>query len=219
MASQASLFGEEAVSTMPARKKKKVTGKVTKKTAKKAPARKTAARKTGTKKTASRPSAAGGARRRKGDTKAHELAASAREISVSEFFAKNRHLLGFDSPRKALLTGVKEAVDNSARRVRGGGDPPRAPRSRIRAMEGEEKRYTMIVEDNGPGIVRRRRSRTSSASCSTARSSTGCGRAAASRASASRPQGMYGQLTTGNAVSRDLADGAPAPGAPLRDPR
>ncbi|HUR39412.1 MAG TPA: DNA topoisomerase VI subunit B [Planctomycetota bacterium] len=39
--------------------------------------------------------------------------AKAREISVSEFFAKNRHLLGFDSPRKALLTAVKEAVDNS----------------------------------------------------------------------------------------------------------
>ena len=36
-----------------------------------------------------------------------------REISVSEFFTKNRHLLGFDNPAKALLTTVKEAVDNS----------------------------------------------------------------------------------------------------------
>ena len=26
---------------------------------------------------------------------------------------KNRHLLGFDNPAKALLTTVKEAVDNS----------------------------------------------------------------------------------------------------------
>src|SRR5437016_13487274 len=42
-----------------------------------------------------------------------EMGARQREISVSEFFAKNRHLLGFDSPRKALLTAVKEAVDNS----------------------------------------------------------------------------------------------------------
>ncbi|HVE42248.1 MAG TPA: DNA topoisomerase VI subunit B [Planctomycetota bacterium] len=41
------------------------------------------------------------------------MAKKQREISVSEFFAKNRHLLGFDSPRKALLTAVKEAVDNS----------------------------------------------------------------------------------------------------------
>jgi DNA topoisomerase-6 subunit B len=32
---------------------------------------------------------------------------------VAEFFAKNRHLLGFDNPSKALLTTIKEAVDNS----------------------------------------------------------------------------------------------------------
>ena len=44
---------------------------------------------------------------------AETLAGEQREISVSEFFAKNRHLLGFDNPRKALLTTVKEAVDNA----------------------------------------------------------------------------------------------------------
>ncbi|HEY4235469.1 MAG TPA: hypothetical protein VGM76_18705, partial [Lacipirellulaceae bacterium] len=44
---------------------------------------------------------------------AQSMAAAQRNISVSEFFAKNRHLLGFDNPRKALLTTVKEAVDNS----------------------------------------------------------------------------------------------------------
>ena len=33
-----------------------------------------------------------------------EMGARQREISVSEFFTKNRHLLGFDNPRKALLT-------------------------------------------------------------------------------------------------------------------
>src|SRR5262249_23832962 len=38
---------------------------------------------------------------------AAELARQARDISVSEFFAKNRHLLGFDNPSKALLTTVK----------------------------------------------------------------------------------------------------------------
>jgi DNA topoisomerase-6 subunit B len=41
------------------------------------------------------------------------MAGQQREISVSEFFTKNRHLLGFDNPRKALLTTVKEAVDNA----------------------------------------------------------------------------------------------------------
>ncbi|HMC11022.1 MAG TPA: hypothetical protein VKH44_07015, partial [Pirellulaceae bacterium] len=44
---------------------------------------------------------------------AESMATKQRDISVSEFFAKNRHLLGFDNPRKALLTTVKEAVDNS----------------------------------------------------------------------------------------------------------
>lgn len=44
---------------------------------------------------------------------AESMAAALREISVAEFFEKNRHLLGFDNPAKALLTVVKEAVDNS----------------------------------------------------------------------------------------------------------
>src|SRR5881275_1750438 len=44
---------------------------------------------------------------------AAEMGSRQREISVSEFFTKNRHLLGFDNPRKALLTCVKEAVDNA----------------------------------------------------------------------------------------------------------
>ena len=44
---------------------------------------------------------------------AETLAHKQRDISVSEFFLKNRHLLGFDNPRKALLTTVKEAVDNA----------------------------------------------------------------------------------------------------------
>src|SRR5581483_5706676 len=44
---------------------------------------------------------------------AETMALRQKDIAVSEFFAKNRHLLGFDNPRKALLTSVKEAVDNS----------------------------------------------------------------------------------------------------------
>src|ERR1700733_12662612 len=44
---------------------------------------------------------------------AESMASRQRDISVSEFFTKNRHLLGFDNPAKALLTTVKEAVDNS----------------------------------------------------------------------------------------------------------
>ncbi len=46
-------------------------------------------------------------------TTAEDLAKKQREVSVAEFFERNRHLLGFDNKRKALLTVVKEAVDNS----------------------------------------------------------------------------------------------------------
>src|ERR1041384_4200352 len=49
---------------------------------------------------------------RKGRT-ADEMAGQQRDISVSEFFVKNRHLLGFDNPLKALMTTVKEGVDNA----------------------------------------------------------------------------------------------------------
>ncbi|MBU2639259.1 MAG: DNA topoisomerase VI subunit B [Nanoarchaeota archaeon] len=47
------------------------------------------------------------------NTIAEELAKKQQAISVSEFFTRNRHLLGFDNPRRALLTTIKEAVDNS----------------------------------------------------------------------------------------------------------
>src|SRR3974390_3835721 len=79
----------------------------------------------------------------KAGVSAVERGARQREISVSEFFTKNRHLLGFDNPRKALLTCVKEAVDNALDAAEeagilpdvavnvevaaGGGDPPPAP--------------------------------------------------------------------------------------------
>jgi len=36
-----------------------------------------------------------------------------REISVAEFFEKNKHLLGFENAQKSIITVVKEAVDNS----------------------------------------------------------------------------------------------------------
>ena len=50
---------------------------------------------------------------RKRRSKAESMATKQRSISVSEFFAKNKQLLGFDSPARALMTTVKEAVDNS----------------------------------------------------------------------------------------------------------
>ena len=136
-----------------------------------------------------------------------EMGARQREISVSEFFTKNRHLLGFDNPRKALLTCVKEAVDNALdaceeagilpdivvklEAVANGGPPPAA---------SQATRFRITVTDNGPGIVRQQippifakllygskfhRLRMS-------RGQQGIGISAA---------GMYGQLTTGKPVT------------------
>ena len=85
---------------------------------------------------------------------AQTLAAGQRDISVSEFFAKNRHLLGFDSPRKALLTSVKEAVDNSLDACEEAGILPEIW-VHIEQVGEAGTRYRMGVQDNGPGIVRK----------------------------------------------------------------
>jgi DNA topoisomerase-6 subunit B len=85
---------------------------------------------------------------------AQTLAAGQRDISVSEFFAKNRHLLGFDSPRKALLTSVKEAVDNSLDACEEAGILPEIW-VHIEVVGDTGNRYRMGVQDNGPGIVRK----------------------------------------------------------------
>jgi len=91
-------------------------------------------------------------RRSVGNTKAHEMAAKSREISVSEFFSKNRHLLGFDSKRKALLTTVKEAVDNALDACEEADILPEVVVT-LEALKGYEDRFLVTVSDNGPGIL------------------------------------------------------------------
>src|SRR5437762_2636746 len=83
---------------------------------------------------------------------AESMAAKQRDISVSEFFAKNRHLLGFDNPRKALLTAVKEAVDNSLDACEEAGI---VPETWVHIEAAGPNRYKIGVQDNGPGIVKK----------------------------------------------------------------
>lgn len=80
-----------------------------------------------------------------------ELAKKQRDISIAEFFAKNRHLLGFDNKRKALLTTVKEAVDNSLDACEEAGILPEV---HIEMIDMQNDRFRVIIEDNGPGIVK-----------------------------------------------------------------
>jgi DNA topoisomerase-6 subunit B len=91
------------------------------------------------------------------------MAQKQREISISEFFTKNRHLLGFDNPSKALLTTIKEAVDNSLDACEEAGILPEITievRDLALDAKGEgdltkgEGRFVVVVEDNGPGIVK-----------------------------------------------------------------
>ncbi len=83
---------------------------------------------------------------------AERMASQQREISISEFFAKNRHLLGFDNKRKALLTTVKEAVDNSLDACEEARILPDLSIC-VTQLEGDD-RFRVTVRDNGPGIVK-----------------------------------------------------------------
>jgi DNA topoisomerase-6 subunit B len=146
-----------------------------------------------------------------------EMGARQREISVSEFFTKNRHLLGFDSPRKALLTCIKEAVDNALDAAEEAGILPDVlVKVEVVSTNGtpptpaQATRFRLTVADNGPGIVRQQippifakllygskfhRLRMS-------RGQQGIGISAA---------GMYAQLTTGTPVRIISRTGPRAP--------
>jgi len=82
---------------------------------------------------------------------AEELATKQRDISIAEFFEKNRHLLGFDNLRKALLTTIKEAVDNGLDACE---EAHILPEIIVEITDMSNNRFKVVVEDNGPGIVK-----------------------------------------------------------------
>jgi DNA topoisomerase-6 subunit B len=131
-----------------------------------------------------------------GRPSAADLARKQRDISVSEFFAKNRHLLGFDNPSKALLTTVKEGVDNSLDACEEAGI---LPDIRVEIRQVSETRFLVAIQDNGPGIVRAQVPRIFGSllygskfhRLRQSRGQQGIGISAA---------GMYGLLTTGKPV-------------------
>ncbi len=141
---------------------------------------------------------------------AETLAKGQREISVSEFFVKNRHLLGFDNPSKALLTTIKEAVDNSLDACEEAGLLPElhievhdlaleAAKPKDAELTKGEGRFLVVVQDNGPGIVKAQVPKifgkllygSKFHRYKQARGQQGIGISAAA---------MYGQLTTGKPI-------------------
>jgi DNA topoisomerase-6 subunit B len=122
-----------------------------------------------------------------------DMAARQRDISVSEFFLKNRHLLGFDTPAKALVTAVREAVDNALDACE---EAAILPEISVEVIDRYSGKYRVIVEDNGPGIVENQIARifgkllygSKFHKLSQSRGQQGMGISAA---------GMYAQLTVG----------------------
>ncbi|OGS36335.1 MAG: DNA topoisomerase VI subunit B [Elusimicrobia bacterium RIFOXYB2_FULL_49_7] len=147
-------------------------------------------------------------KKKAGFNDAHAQAEKQRSISVSEFFSKNRHLLGFDNPRRALLTAVKEAVDNSLDACEDAGI---LPEIRVGLKDSGNGRFIINVEDNGPGIVKtqipnifgRLLYGSKFHSMKMSRGQQGIGISAA---------GMYGQLTTGKPIkiTSKIGKGKPA---------
>ncbi len=127
---------------------------------------------------------------------AQVMAEKQRSISVSEFFTKNRHLLGFDNPRRALLATVKEAVDNALDACEEAGI---LPDIEVIVIANGDNRCRVTVVDNGPGIVKSQIPRifgqllygSKFHTLKQTRGQQGIGISAA---------GMYGQLTTGRPV-------------------
>jgi DNA topoisomerase VI subunit B len=128
---------------------------------------------------------------------AEDMAKQQREISVAEFFTKNRHLLGFDNPRRALLTTIKEGVDNALDACEEGGILPEV-KVRIAPCK-EDDRFHVTIEDNGPGILKKQIPKIFAKllygskfhRLKMSRGQQGIGISAA---------GMYGQLTTGKPI-------------------
>ena len=80
--------------------------------------------------------------------------ASAKEVSVAEFFEKNKHLLGYENLQKSLLTCIKEAVDNALDACEEARILPTIY-VEIKRVGDTGDKFKIIIQDNGPGIVKK----------------------------------------------------------------
>lgn len=93
-----------------------------------------------------------------GDEYLQKVRKSAKKITTSstaEYFSKNLQQVGFSSPVKAVLTTLKEALDNSLDACEDAGILPEITVRVERTGTGTLKNTDQIVikvEDNGPGI-------------------------------------------------------------------
>ena len=83
---------------------------------------------------------------------AHDLAKKQKEISVAEFFERNKHILGFGNQTRALITSVKEGVDNGLDACE---EANILPDIYVEIRNHEDSECKIIIEDNGPGVVKK----------------------------------------------------------------
>lgn len=74
-----------------------------------------------------------------------------REISVAEFFEKNKHLLGFENAQKSIITVVKEAIDNSLDACE---EDKILPELHVLIDEIGEEKCRVEIRDNAIGLDR-----------------------------------------------------------------
>ncbi len=82
---------------------------------------------------------------------AEKIASKQKQISISEFFEKNKHFLGFDTLQRAVITAVKESVDNSLDACE---ETRILPEIKVEINRLGSDRLELICQDNGPGIPR-----------------------------------------------------------------
>ena len=80
---------------------------------------------------------------------AENIASKQKQISISEFFEKNKHFLGFDTLQRAVITAVKEAVDNSLDACE---EARILPTIKVEINKLKGDKLELICQDNGPGI-------------------------------------------------------------------
>ncbi|HLE06730.1 MAG TPA: DNA topoisomerase VI subunit B [Candidatus Nanoarchaeia archaeon] len=92
---------------------------------------------------------------------AEEISKTIKQSSIAEFFEKNRHLLGFDSKLKALITCIKEAVDNSLDACEEMVNAHKRkkldyslPEIIVSVRDNGNEHFVIKIIDNGPGIVK-----------------------------------------------------------------
>ncbi|MCL4381319.1 MAG: DNA topoisomerase VI subunit B [Candidatus Marsarchaeota archaeon] len=83
------------------------------------------------------------------DSKADEIFREFKQHSISEFFKKNKQMLGYSGVTRSLVTAVHEYVTNSLDACEEAGI---LPNIKVKIEKQDDTKFKVIVQDNGPGI-------------------------------------------------------------------